>query len=67
MKTKTESPWNEELWRREVARCARELADVERQLRGGHPDIEGLCLALHDWAQELRILERDRKEWMSGF
>jgi len=26
-------------------------------LRAGHPDVEGLCLALTDWANELRILE----------
>jgi hypothetical protein len=24
------------------------------------------ALALHDWAQELRILQREREQWMSG-
>jgi hypothetical protein len=42
------------------------MAEAERLLREGHPDIAGLCLALHDWAQELRILKREREEWMSG-
>jgi hypothetical protein len=30
---------------------------VEAELRSGHPDIQGLCLALSDWSTELRILE----------
>ena len=55
------SPWNEERWRHEVERCERELAEAERLLREGHPDIAGLCLALHDWVQEMRILERGRE------
>jgi hypothetical protein len=28
-------------------------------LLAGHPDVEGLCMALADWSTELRILERD--------
>jgi len=62
----TRSPWNEEQWRREVARCEREMAEAEALLRAGHPDVAGLCLALHDWAQELRTLEWEREQWMSG-
>jgi hypothetical protein len=27
----------------------------------GHPDVEGLCLALSDWSAELKILERERQ------
>ena len=50
---------------REIDRCERELAEAERLLREGHPDIAGLCLALHDWAQELRILHQEREQWMS--
>jgi hypothetical protein len=60
------SPWSEEQWRREAARCEREMAEAEALLRAGHPDVAGLCLALHDWAQELRILHREREQWMSG-
>jgi hypothetical protein len=26
-------------------------------LLAGHPDVEGLCLALSDWSAELRILK----------
>ena len=37
--------------------ATREIAEVERLLRAGHPDVEGLCLALADWSAELRILE----------
>jgi hypothetical protein len=54
-------------YQREVERCRREMAEVERLLREGHPDIDGLCLALHDWAQELRILERERERRTEPF
>ena len=37
-------------------RCLREIAECERLLRLGHPDVEGLCLALSDWWAELRII-----------
>ena len=29
---------------------------IEAELRAGHPDVEGLCLALEDWSGELRLL-----------
>ena len=51
---------------REIERCRQEIAEIKRQILAGHPDVAGLCLALHDWAQELRILERERKQWMNG-
>ena len=35
------------------------MAAIEAQIRGGHPDLQGLCLALADWAAELRIIERE--------
>jgi hypothetical protein len=41
----------------EIERCRRELADVESKLRAGHPEVEGLSLALRDWSTELRILK----------
>jgi DNA modification methylase len=40
-----------------IARCRREIADVKALLLAGHPDIEGLCLALLDWSGELRLLQ----------
>ena len=39
-----------------MERCRREIALIEDQLRAGHPDVHGLCLALADWSAELRIL-----------
>jgi hypothetical protein len=41
---------------RELERCDREIAEVERLLRAGHRDVEGLCRALIDWNVERRIL-----------
>ena len=42
---------------REIDRCRAEIFEAESLLRAGHPDVEGLCLALADWSAELRILE----------
>lgn len=42
---------------REIGRCHAEISELEALLRAGHPDVEGLCLALADWSAELRILE----------
>ena len=39
-----------------LARCDREIAEMERLLRQGHPDVGGLCLALMDWCSERRLL-----------
>ena len=41
-------------------RCSREIADIEALIRGGHPDLDGLCLALSDWWAEVRLLEAER-------
>jgi hypothetical protein len=42
-----------------VDRCRAEIAAIEALLLAGHPDIEGLCVALSDWSAELRILEAE--------
>jgi len=42
---------------RDIDRCRQEIAAAETALRAGHPDVQGLCLALADWSMELRILE----------
>jgi hypothetical protein len=42
--------------------CRREIAVIEDQLRAGHPDVHGLCLALADWSAELRILEAEQRQ-----
>jgi hypothetical protein len=43
----------------EIELCRREIAEVEALINAGHPDLEGLCLALADWCAELRLIERD--------
>ena len=48
-------------WQREIDRCRAEIAAAEALLLAGHPDVEGLCMALADWSAELRILERERR------
>ena len=49
-----------------MARCRREIADIESHLRAGHRDVEGLCLALSDWSGELRLIERQLGVKRSG-
>ena len=39
-------------------RCRAEIAEIETQIRAGHPDLEGLCRALADWSGELRLLQQ---------
>ena len=48
----------------QLARCDAEIVSAEALLRAGHPDIQGLLLALSDWAQEKRLIqaEIDRRE-----
>ena len=61
-----QSPPRESNMQPEVEHCQQEIADIEDQLRGGHSDIQGLCQALRDWHEELRLIqpgrERDRNE-----
>ena len=42
-----------------LARCDRELAEARKALLAGDPCVEGLCLALSDWAEERRVIERE--------
>src|SRR5258708_170849 len=42
---------------KKIERCHREIAEIEAQLMAGHPDVQGLCLALADWSTELRLIE----------
>ena len=42
-----------------MERCHREIAAIESLVRSGHPDLQGLCLALSDWNAELRLLEKE--------
>jgi hypothetical protein len=51
---------------REMDRCRAEIAEAQRLLRAGHPDVEGLCLMLADWSAELRILQEEEERRQSG-
>ena len=44
-----------------MQRCLREIAIIEAELRGGNPDVAGLCMALSDWWAELRIIEAEQR------
>ena len=44
-----------------IARCRVEIASIEKQIRAGHPDLHGLCLALSDWSAELKLLQQQEK------
>ena len=44
-----------------MERCRREIAAIEAELLAGNPDVEGLCLALSDWSEELRILQNEQR------
>ena len=39
---------------------------MERLIRSGHPDLQGLCLALADWSAELRLLVAQTKKSRRG-
>jgi hypothetical protein len=53
------SPANASQRQRKIDRCRAEVDEAERLLRAGHPDVEGLCLALADWSAELRMILED--------
>jgi len=36
------------------------VAAIEALIRAGHPDLQGLCLALADWSAELRLLQNEK-------
>ena len=42
-----------------LERCRREIAAIETLICAGHPDLQGLCLALSDWCAELRLIEQE--------
>ena len=44
-----------------MERCHREIAEIESLLLAGHPDIEGLCVALSDWSEERRVLQEHQR------
>ena len=44
-----------------LERCDRELAKARAALLAGDPCVEGLCLAISDWAEERRVIEREEE------
>ena len=44
-----------------INRCHCEIAEVEAQIRAGHRDLQGLCMALADWSEELNILQNEKR------
>jgi len=47
--------------RRDLARCNRELAAVEAELRAGNLDVAGGLLGIADWSAEKELIEKERK------
>ena len=47
---------------RDLANCDREITEIDRLLRAGHADIEGLVLGLKDWSHEKRLIEAELQE-----
>jgi len=45
----------------EIERCRRETGMIEAELLAGNPDVQGLCLALSDWSEELRIMQNEKR------
>jgi hypothetical protein len=43
----------------EMNRCREEIAAIEALIIAGHPDLQGLCLALSDWWAGLRMIEKE--------
>ena len=43
----------------DAERCRQEIAAIEGLIVAGHPDVQGLCLALSDWCAELRLIEQE--------
>jgi hypothetical protein len=45
----------------EIDRCLKEISEIEALIISGHPDLDGLGLALSDWWAELRILQNEKR------
>lgn len=40
----------------QLDRCDAEILRCEAELRGGHLEVDGLCLGLKDWSAERRLI-----------
>jgi hypothetical protein len=45
-----------------MERCRAEITAVEAQIQAGHPDLDGLCLALANWSSELRLIQKESEQ-----
>jgi hypothetical protein len=45
----------------ELARCDAELAALEREMRAGNPQVEGIARAIIDWSMERRLIEHETR------
>ena len=43
----------------DLQRCDQEIAAAKDALLAGHPEVEGLALALRDWSEEKRLRAKD--------
>ncbi len=43
-----------------MVHCRQEIAAIEASIRALQPDLQGLCVALADWSEELRLLRASR-------
>jgi hypothetical protein len=50
----------------ELERCDVEIREAERLLRAGHPDVQGLLLALADWRTERRLVIETGEQGLNG-
>jgi hypothetical protein len=50
----------------QIARCDAEIANAEALLRAGHPDLQGILLALSDWTREKRLIQDELDAGSSG-
>jgi hypothetical protein len=50
-----------------IARCETEIAEARRLLVAGHPEVEGLCMALSDWSKEKRMIEAEVRGAVAGW
>ena len=50
-----------------IARCETEIAEARRLLVAGHPEVEGLCMALSDWSEEKRMIEAEVRGAVAGW
>lgn len=49
-----------------IERCEMEIREAKDLLRAGHPDVEGLMMAVRDWQYERRLLPQERKDRVEG-